>query len=212
MGDATSVVIMKPRPLVTSDAAALTSSIESRPLFQPAFILESGVDVENETTMPTGLTVAGDVWRIEFNLGSPMPGYVVYPFAFTGDIINDMADAAFADLFELQASMQMSVAPNLASRSGFRDFTMGTPRTTGPSGLFVQDISPELKGLPVRPRPGGGGLTGIRVGDLLLTIKTADVTATSNTTIDLDYRLLMFPEGAKDNAGFYTPLLYTHPR
>jgi len=212
VSDQTSTILLQPRPLVTSDAAGLKASIDARSVFQPAFIAETAIDLANETDMPTGLTVAGDVWRIIFELPTSMPSMILYPLAFTGDIIHNGFDTAFLTLFELDAVFQMSVNPAAASRSGFRAFRLGPPLLQGPVALTTQDIAPELKGFPVRPRPAGGGGSGTRVGELHLTVQVADVTATAQTSLDIDYRLLMFPEAAANNAGFFTPQLYFHPR
>lgn len=212
MADATSTIVLTPRPLVTTDAAALTASIEAKSGFQPAFIAETLVDEANETAMPTALTADEDVWRIIFELSGPMPGYILYPYAFTGDLVMGGALTAFNTLFEDDAAFQISVNPLSASRSGWRAFTLGPVLFGGPNNITNRDISPELKGFPVRARTAGGGGSLVRVGELLLTVATADVTATAATSIDIDFRLLMFPEAAAENAGFYTPSLFFHPR
>ncbi len=211
MANATSIVTLVTRPLVTSDADALTAPIKVAPFYQPAFIAETVVDALGAITMPTGLTVAGDVWRVTMNLASPMPGFVVYPYAFTGNLLNVSGSVAFQTLFETLAQYQISVDPDAASQRAWREFSLGAAHVMGPIVGSSIDIAPELKGFPVRPRTPGGGLTGVRVGELLLEIQTPDVTATANTVLNLDYRLLLFPEAAADNAGFYTPMLFFHP-
>lgn len=202
-------MILGVRPLVTSDAAGLTAPIQAAPFYQPAFIAETGLEEANETPMPTGLTDPGNVWRIIFELASPMPGFVVYPYAFSGNLIHDTA-GAFGALFENEFAYQLSVAQLTASRAGWQTASMDEIRFLGPIPIRIQAISPPLRGFPIRPRTPGGGGVGTRVGELSLTIDTPDVTATANTSLDFDFRLLLFPEAARDNAGYYTPMLFFH--
>lgn len=211
MADATSTLILKPEALVTTDAAALTANIQARSMFQPAFVVQTAVDEVDETDMPAGISADGDVWRIIFELSAPMPGYVLYPFAFTGDLVMGGALTAFNTLWEDDAALQISVNPISASRSGWRAFQLGPVLFGGPNNITNRDLSPELKGFPVRPRAAGGNGS-VRVGELLLTVATFDATAAAATSIDIDYRLLMFPEAVSINAGFYSPSLFFHPR
>lgn len=205
-------MILDVRPLVTSDADALTAPIQVAPFYQPAFIAETALDLAGQTAMPTGLTDIADNWRVTFELASPMPGFVVYPFCFIGNLIN-LADAAgFANLFETRAVYSVSIAPGTASSEGWQQFDMGDPFDINPITGRVQTIAPNLRGFPMRPRSPGGGGFGIRVGDMILTIQTPDVEATAATSLTLDFRLLLFPEAAAQNAGFYTPGLFFHPQ
>lgn len=210
MANATSIVILETRPLVTSDADALTAPIQAVPFYQPAFIAETFVDAAGEIPMPTALTGVGEVWRVIFELASPMPDFVVYPYAFTGNLHASTGTVAFASLFETLAQFQISVDPSLASTRGWREFSLGSSHVLGSIGGASIDIAPDLKGFPVRPRtPGGGGL-GTRVGEMLLEIKTPDVTVTAATVLNMDFRLLLFPVSSALNAGFYTPSLFFH--
>jgi len=212
VADATSTVILEVKPLVTSDADALTAGIQAAPFYQPAFVAETMVDSAGLTSMPTGLTINGDVWRIIFELASPMPGFVVYPICFIGNLLASAEFGAFANLFAPLAAYTISVAENQATVGGWQSFTLGGFKDLGPIPQVINTIAPDLRGFPVRPRTPGGGGVGTRVGELSLTIATAHVAATAVTKLDLDFRLLLFPEASALNAGFWTPLLFFHPQ
>lgn len=209
MSDQSSTVVLDVTPLVTTDAAALTSTIKARSLFQPAFIAQTPLDTVNQLDMPTGLTVAGDIWRILFALPSDMPAFVLYPYALTATLLCDPEDAAFPALFDSSFQVAFSINPLQSN--------LGTWQTSGMFGAQAgfgsvqrRFIDPNLRGFPIRPRVAAPNQLN-RVGGLELTIATPDVSATANTSIEVDYRLLLFPEGVADNAGFYTPMLYYHP-
>lgn len=211
MVDKTSVVVLTPRALVTKDAAGLTAAIQATG-FLPSFYAETLVGEDNEIDMTTALDTAGDVWRFIFEVPSRMPAIFVYPVAFTANLLNDVGHAGFDDLFESIALYQISVGGDDSERSGWLDLTLGPTVFHGPTGFKTRVISPELRGFPVRARSPGGSPTDRRVGEMLLTVKTPSAIAALATTIDIDFRLLFFPEGASDNAGWYQTQMFFHPQ
>ena len=212
MGDFTSTVVLKPRALVTADAAGLRAGLQATG-FLPNFLAATEVGEGNELPMTTTMNAAGDVWRIKFEVPSPMPAIFVYPVAFSATLINDVGHAGFDDLFTDVGLFTISIGPTQDQfiREGWQDLVIGPTSLHGPSGFKTRSITPELKGFPVRARTPGGGADAT-VGEMLLTMKTPSALGQLATGIAIDYRLLFFPEGASDNAGFYQTQMFFHPR
>lgn len=176
-------------------------------MYQPAFIAQTVIDTPGEIDMPAGLTVAGDIWRILFNLPSAMDGFVLYPYAMVGTILNQPEDPAFGALFDSSFQVSYGINPLATGRGNWQTSGMFGVQS-GFGDVARRFFDPNLRGFPMRPRVANAN---DRVGGLEFTIATPDAGATAVTTIDVDYRILLFPEGAVLNAGYYTPMLFYHP-
>ena len=102
MSDATSIQLLRPRPLLTADAAALLADVAPQAAWQPTHVLEIPTDTTSSSVSGTSLASAGDVWRILLAPPSAMANSVFYPVALRatflcGDVVG------FDDFFELTA-------------------------------------------------------------------------------------------------------------
>jgi|SaaInl4_135m_RNA_FD_contig_21_297283_length_1318_multi_8_in_0_out_0_3 hypothetical protein len=211
MSDATSIQLLRPRPLLTADAAALLADVAPQAAWQPTHVLEIPTDTTSSSVSGTSLASAGDVWRILLAPPSAMANSVFYPVALRatflcGDVVG------FDDFFELTAGF--AIEKPEARSWAWDTVDMKAPQVgyDGSSTFKWQNINPEFHAYPVTPATADGASTSANaLGGFMLTVKTWDATAAAQASIRIDARWLAFPRPITRSAGFYTPRLFFKP-
>jgi len=205
VGNATTLVVLNPRALVSGDAAGLLASIDASTLFQPSMLLET----DFTTAIALSGTISGDadIWRVLFAPPSKIPNTVFYPIAFRMTMVS--TKAAFTALWALPALF--SVDKETDGSHVYDDFTMGPYGIVFDGSGEVQFLSgnPVFHAYPTRPLSTVSDVIAENaVGALNLTIATFDATAAGDMALHVDARWLGFPRPVVRNAGFYTPRLF----
>jgi hypothetical protein len=211
MADISGTLLLKPRPLITGDAAGLLADVDPEFAWQPTHVLETDIDGTSMAVSSSGLAASGDHWYVRVAPPSDMTNLVFYPIAFRATLLCSDT-AGFDDLFELAGGFSINPPQ---SKSWNWDYVALDPVMVGYDGSSTfkwQNINPTWHGFPIRPATANGGSsTANALGGFQLQVKTWDATAAASCSLRIDARWLGFPQPVTRSAGFYTPRLYFNP-
>jgi len=214
VGNSTTILVLKLRPLQVSDAAGLEASILPKDLWQPTQIAESNFQAQSLIS-GTSLSADGDIWRILFSPPSATPDTVWYPIGLKISIMSGSASIVVADfdaLFELSALF--AIENPFENRGSWHDFTLFAP-TVGYDGteFVLYTGAPAFSAYPPRLST---ALSSVPAEDALggvqLTVKTWNGTAAALSFVHVDVRYLGYPRPSLLSGGLYTPRTFFKPQ
>ncbi len=207
MASDTDTVFLDPRPLVTSDGAALLAGVAAREAWQPSFVVRTNPS----TLLPlsaTNIAAAGDVYRIMLAPPSAMPDYLFYPISLNASWVG--LNVAFWDL-EALYSIVAPVGPQPLQHA-WRSFELDSLRKVYNGAVTVdfQSAAPKFQGFP--PSPVAAIQTGISaIGGFQFVVQTFQAAEKAALNLSIDARWLAFPRAVERSAGFYMPRMFFTP-
>ncbi len=207
MSDDTETVFLDYFPLITEDAAALTSDIMPEGPWQPKMVLRTD-PTELLDLGASGIAADGDIWRIMLAAPSAMPDTMFYPIAMTASIVG-LNTVFWEDAALYAIAPPVGVVP---LQHAWRSFTLDSVRTVWNGGVVenIQTAAPVFQGFP--PTTVEAIETGISaIGGLQFICQTFDAGQAAAQFLSIDARWLGFPRSLARSAGFYMPRLFYKP-
>ena len=205
MSNSTSVALLAPRPLRSSDAAALRADIVPRAFWEPSFLLERDFS-DDIAGSATGLTTTDDVWEIVLSPPSDMPNYIFYLIAMRAVVHSGGGVAADFDAF-FDTAAGFSIGPEVAADFAWDAVDMSSMRSI--IGGNFKAVNPIFHGFPATPVSARTGAVGTNaLGGFAFTVGTFNAAALAALVVNIDARWLAFPEAVVRSAGFYNPRMF----
>ncbi len=210
MANVTDIVLARPTPLVTADAAGLEADILPRGFFQPNFVLRTDFTVG----LTPALAAAGDRWRVLVAPPGSMPDHTFYIVALTCRFIGVSGEDQFLDTFWSKNAAYCISSPfdtNGARNWVWDAFTLnGTVSIFDGTNLFsFQSGNPPFNGFPPSPVIADAPAPVTSIDNALagfnFVVGTFDAADQADMRLHVDARFLAFPRSALRSAGFYSP-------
>jgi len=207
MGNATSLYIAHPSPLLSPDAAGVTADVLPHPEWQPSYLLKTNL-AYSTTPGAAGITANGDTWRILVTPPGNMQGMAFYPICLRANLwCHSDYMAGLGNFFE--PAVMYSIHDPSAAYVWDAVTSDGLVQTFDGTDInFVISVTPDMAGFP--PRHGiaeSGTNEGNALAGFQFTVKTWSPTTAPQLNLTVDARFLGFPRSAVRSAGFYAARL-----
>lgn len=206
MANTTTIVLLEPEPLITTDAAALTAAVFPRAEFQPSFILRTNP----ETAVNIPIAANGDRWRVLLAPPSAMPDYSFYPIAMTTSFLGGTTQDFSGSFWN--ANGFFTIDPPIGRDFVWKNMVLGTTLNiyNGTLTRTIQPSVPVFSGFPPAPVTATDPdvILNNSIGGFQFIVSTFVEIERAAMRLYIDARWLAFPRSVTKNAAYYVPRLY----